>query len=57
MDAHLRVLEGPPPEVIVVEGGCEARAMMHGYVPPGVAAWTGCSHLRYRWDGKNLIKQ
>lgn len=57
MDASLRVLAGPPPEVIVVEGGCEARAMMHGYVPPGVAAWTGCRHTRYRWNGKELVKQ
>ena len=31
--------------------------MMHGYVPPGVAAWTGCRHTRYRWNGKELVKQ
>lgn len=57
MDASLRVLAGPQPEVVVVEGGCEMRAIMHGYVPPGAAAWTGCNHQRYRWDGKNLVKQ
>jgi hypothetical protein len=56
MDANLRVLEGPT-EVVVVEGGCEARAMMHGYVPPGVAAWTGCDHTRYRWDGERFVAQ
>jgi hypothetical protein len=55
MDAHVRVLAGPPPELVVVEGGCEARAMLHGYVPPGVAAWSGCNHTRYRWDGKRLV--
>jgi hypothetical protein len=54
MDSGLRILSGSPPEVIVVEGGCEMRAMMHGYVPPGVAAWSGCRHDRYRWDGKVL---
>lgn len=27
------------------------------YVPPGVAAWTGCPHQRYRWNGKELVKQ
>jgi hypothetical protein len=57
MDAQLRVLTGPPPEVIVVEGGCEMRAVMHGYVPPGVAPWVGCRHVRYRWNGKELVKQ
>ena len=57
MDSDLRVLQGPPPEILVVEGGCEMRAMAHGYVPPGVAAWTGCRHKRYRWDGKRLVEQ
>lgn len=56
-DAVLRVLEGPPVELVVVEGGCEARAVMHGYVPAGVAAWTGCNHERYRWDGSRLVEQ
>lgn len=56
MDAHPHVLEGSPPEIVVVEGGCEARAMMHGYVPPGVAAWTGCVHQRYHWDGQHLAR-
>lgn len=54
MDAHLRVLSGSPPEIVLVEGGCEARAMAHGYVPDGVAAWTGCVHRRFRWDGERL---
>lgn len=57
MDARLGILAGPPPEVIVVEGGCELRAMAHGYVPSGVEAWTGCVHWRYRWNGQQLIKQ
>lgn len=56
MDARLRVLPGPPPELVFVEGGCEARALAHGYVPPGVAAWSGCRHQRFRWDGKSLAK-
>jgi hypothetical protein len=56
MDARLRVLEGSPPQVIFVEGGCEARALAHGYVPPGVAAWSGCRHVRYQWDGARLEK-
>lgn len=56
MDAHLRVLEGPPKELIFVEGGCEARALAHGYVPRGVAAFSGCVHQRYRWDGAQLSK-
>ena len=55
MDGHLRVLDGSPPDIVVVEGGCEVRAMMHGYVPPGVAAWTGCVHKRRRWDGKAFV--
>lgn len=54
MDARLRILPGTPPEVLVVEGGCEARALMHGYVPPGVAAWTGCRHTRYHWNGQTF---
>jgi hypothetical protein len=54
MDSRLRILNGSPPEVVVVEGGCEERAIMHGYVPPGVAAWSGCNHKRYRWDGKAM---
>ena len=57
MDADLRVLKGPPPEVIVVEGGCEARALAHGYVPPGVAAWTGCKHERHAWNGRAFVKR
>ena len=57
MDAHLRVLPGSPPELLLVEGGCEARALMHGYVPPGVAAWTGCRHTRYRWNGQRFVAQ
>jgi hypothetical protein len=57
MDSELRVLHGSPPTVILVEGGCEARALMHGYVPPGVAAWTGCEHRRYRWNGSVLAAQ
>ena len=57
MDADLHVLEGPPAEVVVVEGGCEARAVMHGYVPAGVAAWSGCNHKRYGWDGSRLVEQ
>jgi len=57
MDSDLRVLDGSPPEVVVVEGGCEMRAMAHGYVPAGVAAWTGCRHERYQWDGNRLAKQ
>ena len=57
MDANLRVLDGPPVEVIIVEGGCEDRAMMHGYVPAGVAAWSGCNHQRYRWNGDRLVEQ
>lgn len=56
MDAQLRVLSGMPPDVVFVEGGCEARAMAHGYVPPGVAAWSGCRHQRYRWDGKRFAR-
>jgi len=55
MDAHLRVLAGSPPELLLVEGGCEARALMHRYVPPGVAAWTGCRHTRYRWNGQSFV--
>lgn len=57
MDARLRVLQGPQPELIVVEGGCEMRAVMHRYVPAGVAPWVGCRHVRYRWNGKELVKQ
>ena len=57
MDAHLRVLPGSLPELLLVEGGCEARALMHGYVPPGVAAWTGCRHTRYRWNGQRFVAQ
>ena len=57
MDADLRVLSGSPPEVVVVEGGCEARAIAHGYVPPGVAAWVGCKHDIYKWNGKRLVWQ
>jgi len=57
MDSELRVLDGSPPEVVFVEGGCEMRAMAHGYVPSGVAAWTGCRHEIYQWDGKRLAKQ
>lgn len=56
MDAHLRVLTGQPKELVFVEGGCEARALAHGYVPPGVAAFSGCVHQRYRWDGTKLAK-
>lgn len=56
MDAQLRVLTGPPVELVVVEGGCEMRALAHGYVPDGVAAWTGCIHQRYRWDGERLVE-
>ena len=41
-----------PREILLVAGGCEMRAMLHGYVPDGVAAWTGCSVAkRFRWDG------
>ena len=53
-DARLRVLPGPPIDLVLVEGGCEDRAMLHGYVPAGVAAWTGCVHRRYSWDGERL---
>jgi len=56
MDARLRVLDGPPKELVFVEGGCESRALAHGYVPPGVAAWSGCVHRRYRWDGARFTK-
>lgn len=54
MDSRLRILKGSPPDLIVVEGGCEDRAIMHGYVPPGVAAWTGCKYRRYRWNGQEI---
>ncbi|MBI4955818.1 MAG: hypothetical protein HY908_27615 [Myxococcales bacterium] len=43
-------------DLVIVEGGCEMRAILHGYVPPGVAAWTGCEHERYRWDGRALVR-
>ena len=59
MDAGLRVLDaepGTPPDVIFVEGGCEMRAQLHGYVPPGVAAWTGCEHKRFRWNGSAMAE-
>jgi len=54
MDAQLRVLSASPPELLLVEGGCESRALAHGYVPDGVAAWSGCVHRRWRWDGQAL---
>jgi len=57
MDPNLRVFAGPQAEVIVVEGGCEMRATMHGYVPPGVEAWSGCVHKRYTWDGTDFVKR
>jgi len=38
MDAQLRVLSASPPELLLVEGGCESRALAHGYVPDSVAA-------------------
>jgi hypothetical protein len=57
MDAHVRILDGSPPTLLVVEGGCEMRATMHGYVPPGVAAWSGCNRETYRWDGVALVRQ
>jgi hypothetical protein len=44
--------DSDPREVLLVQGGCEMRAMSHGYVPPGVAAWTGCTVAkRFRWNG------
>lgn len=44
-----------PRELLLVQGGCEMRAMMHGYVPKGVAAWTGCPVVkRFRWNGKRF---
>lgn len=36
MDANVRVLSGPTPEVLVVEGGCEMRATSH---------WSWCNDV------------
>lgn len=48
--------DSSPREVLLVQGGCEMRAMGHGYVPPGVAAWTGCAVAkRFRWDGARFV--
>jgi len=57
MDSDLRVLPGSPPEIVYVEGGCETRAIAHGYVPPGVAAWTGCEHRVFKWDGTRIAEK
>ena len=47
--------DSEPPEVLLVQGGCESRAMGHGYVPSVVAAWTGCPVAkRFRWNGKRF---
>lgn len=54
---ELHVVGGAVPEIIVVEGGCEMRAMAHGYVPSGVAAWTGCGEkFRFRWNGTRFSR-
>jgi hypothetical protein len=48
--------DSSPREVLLVQGGCEMRAMGHGYVPAGVAAWTGCAVAkRFRWDGARFV--
>lgn len=48
--------DSSPREVLLVQGGCEMRAMGHGYVPKGVAAWTGCGVAkRFRWDGARFV--
>ncbi len=47
--------DSDPREVLLVQGGCEMRAMSHGYVPSGVAAWTGCAVAkRFRWNGSRF---
>ena len=47
--------DSDPREVVLVQGGCEMRAMGHGYVPDGVAAWTGCPVAqRFRWNGSRF---
>lgn len=57
MGDNLRYIEGTsPPEVLIVEGGCEMRAQMHGYVPPGQPAWPGCVHRRYQWNGSAFVE-
>jgi hypothetical protein len=44
-------------EIVVVAGGCELRALGHGYVPQGVAAWTGCEQIRrFRWNGRRFVR-
>lgn len=51
---HLQA-DADPRELVLVQGGCEMRAMSHGYVPSGVAAWTGCAVAkRFRWNGSRF---